>query len=246
MLDDQSRQFFQQWYQTSLGEQLLKREIRAIDEEMDNGVGYYLSIQTPLHDLGIKNHRMRESFYIAPALELGAPDSSIIARSSELPLEGDGVDLHVLHHTLDISLEPHDDLREAARTLLPSGKMIIVGFNPWSMWGLRRLFSQRKSAPWCGRFISHARLEDWLKVAGLVLEKRQFISYAPPVQSDKWRSRFHWLGQYFKFLKLPFGGVYILTVTKETKRYIPIKPRWRGTRVRVTPLTKPTIKEIPD
>jgi SAM-dependent methyltransferase len=244
MSDDQSRQFFQNWYQSNLGDSVLQLELAEIESKLDSAVGYYLVTQSPLKDIALHNHRIRENILIAPALELGAPSWTIVAKSNELPFESDGIDVHIFHHTLDISATPHDDLREAARTLLPSGKLIVVGFNPWSLWGVCRLFSKRAKAPWCGRFIAHQRLEDWLKVAGLTLETKHFIYYEPPVQNGKWRSRFAWLEKMLKPLKLPFSGVYIMTATKQVKRYTPIKPHWTRTRVRVPPLTKPTAKEM--
>ena len=244
MLDDQSRQFFQNWYKSNLGESLLQLELSEIASELDSAVGYYLVSQSPLRDFSLKNHRLRESILIAPSLEFGAPCNTVVARASELPFEADGVDVHVFHHTLDISATPHDDLREAARTLLPSGKLVIIGFNPWSFWGCRRLFSKKIKAPWCGHFISHQRLEDWLKVAGLTLETKRFVHYEPPLQSNKWRARFAWLDRLLKPLKLPLGGVYVMTATKQVRRCIPLKPRWSGARVRVPPLSKPTAKEM--
>ena len=244
MLDDQSRQFFQKWYKSNLGESLLELEKSQLDSELDSAVGYYLVTQSPLKNLPLKNHRLRESIMIAPALEFGAPNNTVVARASELPLESDGVDVHIFHHSLDISATPHDDLREAARTLLPSGKLIIIGFNPWGLWGIHRLFSKKVKAPWCGQFIRHRRLEDWLKVAGLTLESTRFIYYEPPLQSSKWRGRFAWIDKLLRPLKLPFSGVYVMTATKQVRRFIPLKPRWSGARVRVPPLTKPTAKEM--
>ncbi|NLQ16030.1 methyltransferase domain-containing protein [Marinomonas sp. M1K-6] len=244
MLDDQSRQFFQNWYKSDLGRSVLALELAEMAAEIDSTVGYYLVIQSPLKDIKLEKHRLRESILIAPLLEFGAPCHTVVARASELPFEADGVDVHIFHHALDISAMPHDDLREAARTLLPSGKLIIVGFNPWSLWGLCRVFSKRIKAPWCGQFIAHQRLEDWLKVAGLTLETKRFVYYDPPLQSSKWRSHFQWLGKVLRPLKLPFSGVYVMTATKQVKRHIPLKPRWSGARVRVPPLSKPTVKEM--
>ncbi|MCB5160605.1 class I SAM-dependent methyltransferase [Marinomonas algarum] len=248
MLDDQSRQFFQKWYQTELGDTLLRVEVAEIAKELDATVGYYLVAQSPLKNVQFDDHRLRHSLLVAPTLEFGAPCNTVVARASELPFEPDGVDVHVFHHTLDISATPHDDLREAARTLLPSGKLIIVGFNPMSVWGgcrlFAKLFSKQKNAPWCGHFIAHQRLEDWLKVAGLTLESKRFVFYDPPIHSSQWRARFSWLEKIFRPLKLPFSGIYIMTATKQVKRFIPLKPRWSGARVRVPPLTKPTAKEI--
>lgn len=244
MLDNQSRQLFQDWYATELGERLLSEEHDFIERELDNAVGYYLVQQSPLKQLALHNHRIRETLILSPVLELGASESTIVAHMSELPIESDGIDAIVLHHTLDLSENPHRDIHEVARTLLPSGKLIIVGFNPMSFWGIRRFFSKKTRAPWSARFISQRRLEDWLKVAGLTLEHTEVLDYDMPIQTSKWRDRFGWIGRFFKSMKLPVGGVYIMTVTKQTRRYIPLKPRWNATKVRVPPLTKPTIKEM--
>lgn len=244
MLDNQSRQLFQDWYETELGQRLLSEEHEVIERELDHMVGYYLIQQSPLKQLSFHNHRIRETLCLSPVLELGACPSTVVAHMSELPLESDGIDAIVLHHTLDLSENPHRDLHEVARTLLPSGKLIIIGFNPWSFWGLRRFFANRLKAPWSSRFISSRRLDDWLKVAGLTLEKVEFIDYDMPIKSSKWRQRTDWVGRFIKMLKLPMGGVYIMTVTKQTRRYIPLKPRWHAAKVRVPPLSKPTIKEI--
>lgn len=243
MLDDQSRQLFQDWYTTELGERLLNQEHEVMERALDNMVGYYLVQQSPLAHLVLNNHRIRETVVLSPTLDLGAPESTIVANMSELPLESDGIDAMILHHTLDLSANPHKDLYEAARTLLPSGKLVIVGFNPVSFWGLRRWFGKRIKAPWAARFISHRRLEDWLKVAGLTLETIEFINFDMPMQTEHWRRRTRFLGHAAEAVKLPFGAIYVMTVTKQTRRYIPLKPRWKTAKVRV-PLTKPTIREI--
>ncbi|MBJ7549622.1 class I SAM-dependent methyltransferase [Marinomonas ostreistagni] len=244
MLDNQSRQLFQDWYETELGQRLLNEEHDFVEQALDNMVGYYLVQQSPLRHLTFHNHRIRETISLSPVLELGASQRTVVARMSELPLESDGIDAVVLHHTLDLSENPHRDLHEVARTLLPSGKLIIIGFNPIGYWGVRRYFSKRVRAPWAARFISHRRLDDWLKVAGLTLENIEFIDYDMPLKSNNWRQRLDWIGRSTRALKLPLGGVYIMTATKQTRRYIPLKPRWKTAKVRVPPLTKPTIKEI--
>ncbi|SBS30629.1 hypothetical protein MSP8887_02595 [Marinomonas spartinae] len=242
MLDEQSRQLFQAWYESDLGQHLRHIEVTEVEKEIDHAVGYYLVIQSPVQKITLESHRLRETMLIAPELELGAPKNTVVAKSNELPFESDGIDVHVMHHTLDLSVMPHDDLREAARTLLPSGKLIIVGFNPWSLWGLRRFFSKRAGAPWNAQFINHRRLEDWLKVAGLSLDNKRFVSFEPPFHNSRWRRRFAWIRSLLKPLKLPFGGVYIMTATKLSPRYIPLKPRWKTARVHVPPFTKPTTK----
>jgi len=244
MANEKFRQYFQQWYQSDLGENVLAQEIKLLQDLICHDVGYYFLIQSPLQQLDLPNSLLRTQMMIAPVLELGAPDNLIVAKANELPINSEGIDVHVLHHTLELSDTPHDDLREAARSLLPSGKLIIVGFNPWSIWGARKAFSIKGQAPWCANFIAEKRLEDWLKVAGLTLQSTDYFCYPPPIQSSYWLQKLKSINTLMSMSKLPIGGVYVITATKQIHRLIEQKPKWRRTSVRVSSLTKPVTKEI--
>ena len=246
MADMQVRQFFQTWYSSGLGARVLATEIHFLEQRTADLVGYYMVVQSPLTKFKLKGNRIRHQILLAPQLELGAPKHTVVGMANELPIESDGVDVHVLHHTLDLSTTPHDDLREAARTLLPSGKVFIVGFNPWSFWGARKLLSKGKVAPWNAHFIAPRRLADWLKVAGLTLESIDFLLYRPPLKNPLWCQWYKKVDVLLRPTKLPLGGIYVITATKQTRCHIANKPRWRSVPVRVTTLTKPTIKEMPE
>ena len=69
-------------------------------------------------------------------------------------------------------------LREVERVLVPEGRVVIVGFNPASLWGLRQRLgaiaargSARVAAPLflprAGEFIGYRRLRDWLRLLEL-------------------------------------------------------------------------------
>jgi ubiquinone/menaquinone biosynthesis C-methylase UbiE len=55
-----------------------------------------------------------------------------------LPFDSASLDLVVLPHTLELASDPHQTLREVERVLVPEGRVVIVGFNPASLWGLRQ------------------------------------------------------------------------------------------------------------
>jgi hypothetical protein len=57
-------------------------------------------------------------------------------------------------------------LREAERTLVPGGRLVLTGFNPWSTWGAVRLARRWRGMPWQGRFVGPARVRDWLALLG--------------------------------------------------------------------------------
>jgi ubiquinone/menaquinone biosynthesis C-methylase UbiE len=56
----------------------------------------------------------------------------------QLPFAAHSIDLVVMAHVLEFHDDPHQILREVERVLIPEGEVIIAGFNPISIWGLRR------------------------------------------------------------------------------------------------------------
>ena len=55
-----------------------------------------------------------------------------------LPFDSQSLDLVVLPHALELARDPHLTLREVERVLMPEGRVVIIGFNPASLWGMRQ------------------------------------------------------------------------------------------------------------
>ncbi|MBM4228153.1 MAG: class I SAM-dependent methyltransferase [Gammaproteobacteria bacterium] len=107
---------------------------------------------------------------------------SLASCADALPILANSVDVLVLPHTLEFCPNPQGILREAERVLIGEGHLLILGFNPWSLYGMwRRALAWRGAAPWSGRFFSPHRLRDWLGVLGLVVERVVRVSFRPPV-----------------------------------------------------------------
>lgn len=87
------------------------------------------------------------------------------------PLADAAVDVVVLQHTLDLSLKPHQLLKEASRVLQSGGYLVLTSFNPISAWSIGRWFCQLSpDLPWCIHPISGWRLEDWLHLLDCRIE----------------------------------------------------------------------------
>ena len=103
-------------------------------------------------------------------------------------------------HTLEMSADPHLALAEATRCLVPDGRLVIVGFNPMSLWALRqrlgrtghslRMADETLFLPSAGEFIGYWRLRDWLRLLSFEIEVGKFGCYRPPWSSQKWLDRF--------------------------------------------------------
>ena len=121
-----------------------------------------------------------------------APPSTLHCDFDALPFAAGSLDLVVLPHALELARDPHLALREVERVLVPEGRVMIVGFNPASLWGLRqrlgrlrrRLGRARRGElflPHAGEFVGYRRLRDWLRLLSFEVEAGRFGCYVPPV-----------------------------------------------------------------
>ena len=165
---------------------------------------------------------------------------------TELPFATQSLDLVVLPHVLEFSAEPHQVLREVERVLIPEGQVIICGFNPISMWGVRQGAGRVTGAhflPLHGEFISVPRLKDWLKLLNMEINRGHFGCYAPPCETDKWLRRFAFLekagNRWWPYL----GALYIVQAIKRVKGMRLVGPAWERQRA-VVPGTLPVTNRM--
>lgn len=147
----------------------------------------------------------------------------------ELPFATQSLDLVVLPHALEFAVEPHQVLREVERVLIPEGQVIICGFNPASLWGMRQALGRLTGAhflPVNGEFISVSRLKDWLKLLNLGVNRGHFGCYAPPARGEQWLERFAFMEKVGDRWWPYLGAVYIVQAIKRVKGMHLIGPVW--------------------
>lgn len=148
---------------------------------------------------------------------------------SELPFASQSLDLVILPHVLEFAAEPHQVLREVDRVLIPEGRVIVCGFNPASLWGLRQIAGGLAGAyflPPDGEFISLPRLKDWLKLLNMEVDRGHFGCYAPPCATDKWLRRYAFMEEAGERWWPYLGAVYIVQAIKRVKGMRLIGPVW--------------------
>ena len=214
---------YSEWWTTPLGDYLLAREQAYFDDTVADVFGFYaLQLGQVAQDF-LTASRIPLKCRLAPA-----GDVALRADFHELPIAGNSVDLLVLPHVLEFSLVPHQILREVHRVLMPEGHVVISGFNPRSLWGLRRLFNRHRDAfPWCGRFIHLPRLKDWLALLGLEIAAGKMTCYVPPCSQEKWIQRFRLVDVAGDRWWPIAGGVYFLHAIKRVRGMRVIMPKWR-------------------
>jgi len=145
-----------------------------------------------------------------------------------LPFDAASLDLVVLPHALELARDPHRTLREVERVLVPEGRVLIIGFNPASLWGTRQRLGRLRRGlglgpehglflPRAGEFIGYRRLRDWLRLLSFEVESGRFGCYIPPVTSAKWLARFSWMENAGDRWWPVFGALYYIVAVKRVR-----------------------------
>ena len=161
------RDFLFAYYQTPRGKLLRDLEVDFL------GSSIVVSCkQTVLQigGLGWENEFIDCTLYtnytILDAKNLGCKEAKRVrAKAYQLPLQCDSVDMIILPHLLEFDAYRFQTMREVERVLKPEGTVVILNFNPWSLWlRYQYLWDIRLANDWRGHFISRARVIDWLKL----------------------------------------------------------------------------------
>ncbi|MDI4632269.1 class I SAM-dependent methyltransferase [Pelomonas sp. V22] len=209
------------WLQTPPGRYLLAWEQLRLDAAVADRFGFH-ALQLGLPELdALRANRMPQRWLAQDGQEQ-RPAARVVLRCDfdALPFESNSLDLIVLPHALELARDPHRTLREVERVLRPEGRVVINGFNPASLWGLRqnlgRLFGARHRLfmPRTGDFIGYWRLRDWLRLLSFEVEAAQFGGYAPPLRSDKWLQRWSWIERIGQRWWPVLGAVYFVVAVK--------------------------------
>jgi len=213
------------WFDTPLGQYLLEREREYFDRVVADIFGYN-ALQFGLSSIDLlRTSRITSRWHVGSG-------SAVALRADfrDLPIASNSIDLVILPHVLEFSEDPHQILREVVRVLVPEGQMIVSGFNPWSLLGLKRLIpSARRQVPWNGRFINLPRLKDWLSLLSFDVLSGRMHGYRPPFSQEQWLRRFSFMDaagdRWWPFA----GGIYFMQAVKRVRGMRMITPIWRPT-----------------
>lgn len=229
----QSRPDIVDWLESPLGQALIEEERRLLEPELQDLFGYHLLQMSidPALDL-TQGSRIAHRFSLSPRPRPQGALSPLVAEYHSLPLPAESVDLVLAHHLLDYAQTPHQLLREAVRVLIPRGHLVIVGFNPWSPFGIgrwvARCFSRRPR--WRHQSLRLGRMLDWLKLMDLELVQVTQGFYRPPVQSAATLRHLQRIERWGKKLHFPGGGIYLIVARKDVGATIPLRPVWEAPR----------------
>lgn len=234
------------WLRTPPGRYLLAWEQDRLDQGVADAFGFHaLQLGLPQLD-GLRANRMPHRWVASDVLQVPEPlpalpaaddivstrlDGPPVHLHSEfdaLPFPSGSLDLVLMPHALELARDPHLTLREVERVLLPEGRLLITGFNPASLWGMRqRIGRLRRRAgfsevqglylPRAGDFIGYWRLRDWLRLLGFEIEAGRFGCWRPPIASAAWLERWRWLDRVGAHWWPVFGALYFVVAVKRVR-----------------------------
>ena len=234
------------WFAQSPGRSLLAVEsyaLRMVWPSLFGKVAVQLGCVGPVDLLDACNAPVRAVLDLPGALS--APVARVHGEPEALPFDSRSVDLMLLPHTLEFCTDPHQVLREVSRVLAPEGHVVVLGFNPFSLWGLWRLVLRgRRAAPWTGNFLNLVRLKDWLKLLDFEFVQGSMLYYRPPVSNEATMERLRFLDKAGDRWWPMAGAVYLLVAKKRVVGMTPLRPEWRTRRMLGKAVARPALRVI--
>jgi SAM-dependent methyltransferase len=233
-------QHWNQWLsQHFLGQHLLKTEGQLLGQLLDRHYGKHVAlIGVPNQYELLKVTHVPVHTLVSPLTPHGPLCGFIEGEFQELPLLTGSMDLVILPHSLEFIDNPRQLLSEACRIIKPEGLIVICGFNPYSLWGLKRFFKKHPSNHWHGNSIRPTLVKNWLDLADFAMEKHLSALFAPPVYHQKLYDKLQFLEKVGNICFPQMGGIYIIISRAKVIPLTPIRLKWKqhlsGIRVSTT------------
>lgn len=198
-----SLQLWNQWLMQSKGQNILQLErntLKSFSEGLTRGKHGVL-IGVPEQQKLLTDCRLMHPVLVTP-LKHSVPEMCLVESDpAELPIASGSADLVLLPHTLEYTSRPHHLLAEACRIVRPEGHIVVQGFNPFGLWGLKKLFLRGAAVPLKATFLSPQKIKKWLNLSDFVLVRQAFFQ--------------------------PFGSIYTLVAEARVTPCTPIRLRWK-------------------
>ncbi len=234
------------WFNRPLGQSLQVTEVHQLRDILPRLYGPIALQLAPVGNMNMLDASLAATRIMleqSPADHASGPQ--VLGVPEALPFDTKSIHLVLLPHTLEFTDVPHQVLREVSRVLLPEGYAVVIGFNPFSLWGVWRLFARwRGGVPWCGRFLSLIRVKDWLALLGFEIMGGSMVYYRPPLWHDGLRDRLYFLEHVGARWWPMIGAVYIVVARKREPGMTPLQPEWKRKRSVVQGLAEPVVRAI--
>lgn len=210
------------WYRQALGQSILTAESDQLAGTLSHLFGFHLlqlGCPNEINWLSKSPIGHHICLHPGPLLE-GSVQGDMVA----MPFAEDSIDVALLPHVLEFYPHPEAILAETFRVLLPEGVLLILGFNPWSLFGIKRNFCSRsESIPWHGKFISVSRLTQQLSELSFEVTQVKRFYHRPPLNDRGWLTRTVFMERLGRKFWPLCGGLYLLVAKKKVRGMTPLR-----------------------
>jgi ubiquinone/menaquinone biosynthesis C-methylase UbiE len=215
------------WFHTPAGRAILRAEQQWCQQQLKKCYGYH-AVQ--LGGLG-DNHWLqgcliRHQVGVARK-RVFTPLSQVVANWETLPFASESIDLICLPHTLEICQQPKQVLEECFRVLIPSGKLIVLGFNPsgwWRYWSWLTLGTLNK--PPIAHWHQENEVKGWLAQQDFFALSACKLFHLPPLGCGDSLKYLQCADDLLATVLPALGAVYASYCEKRMHVITPIKPKW--------------------
>lgn len=212
------------WYKTSLGQRVWDTVCREVSGLTVDFFGRRLLVVGTLDITAwLSECPISESIYLADSW--GTKPATVCGNVSELPFADNSFDAVIIPYALEWQPHHHELILELGRVLMPQGNMLIVGFNPMSLWGLVQPWQKEKLPPFHGHLLRIGHIRHDLAKAECAIAEIRTCYYGLPssYMGLAHAETFETLGR----LGWPsWGAVYVVHAHKQITPLTPIRPKW--------------------
>ncbi len=241
----ESSENIEKWFDSNLGRRMLLQQQQQLDKLMPEIFGYHLMQLSVLRNIRLSRESPvthHFSLDCDPAkisnkendadsnenTELTVKSAAAISEFENLPIDEESIDAAILHHVLDYSINPHQLLRETARTIISNGYIIVIGFNPSSPLVLKKQIGRyiKRSDHWRYHDLRKNRIVDWLRVLGFEPMLIEYGSHGLPFNRVYSKT----LDKVFNYVLPASGAFYIIVARKHVVPMTIIRKPWKKRR----------------
>ena len=215
----------ERWLSEGVGVTLRDTERAICDELLPNYYGDVLLQagipSAPLFQKSATRHQ------IMMGVSRGA--GGLIGNPGQLPFANESIDVLIAQHLLDVGDRPQFMVQELARTILPMGRLIVIGFNPLSLWSCRRVLAATRKGQPAQWGLAPRRLLDWLNLLNFKIDRIEFGGFGWPGRLLGRRRPDFSLGLGRKY-NMGWGGVYVVVAQRYKGAISAQRARMRSAR----------------
>jgi len=226
VVDDQNWLSLQRWYLKPLGRLFDEAETAHIVDLLTPLFGQHLLVLgVSLGAAVFAGSAIPHRFHLHWTQPTHGAEG-VLALPTELPIAKECIDVAILRHALEFLHEPYAVLQEIDRVLMPDGHILIAGFNPYSLWNIKRILGLNKELQG-GQPISVSQLQRWLAQLNCEVIAVRYDFYRPPLASLSSLQKLAVMERFGARWWPMLGSGYVLLAKKRVVPLTPLKMQWR-------------------